>query len=101
MKLRIIRTFLTLSTPRKLGLLAVVAGLLSTIDCESRQAAAADPARLKVLEPAFAGDVQPLLKKYCHECHAGERVEAELDLAAFRNFALVRKSPLVWQKVGE
>ncbi|MFM9117894.1 MAG: DUF1587 domain-containing protein, partial [Planctomycetota bacterium] len=49
----------------------------------------------------FATQTQPLLQKYCHECHAADRVEAEINLADFKTAADVRRQPQVWQKVGE
>ncbi|MFM9066619.1 MAG: DUF1587 domain-containing protein, partial [Planctomycetota bacterium] len=49
----------------------------------------------------FATQAQPLLQKYCHECHAADRVEAEINLADFKTAADVRRQPQVWQKVGE
>ncbi len=53
------------------------------------------------LEPAFQRDARPLLEKFCHGCHAGDRIEAELDLSAFRTVADVRRQSAVWKKVRD
>jgi hypothetical protein len=60
-----------------------------------------EPADVKTLESAFTREIHSLVKRYCHECHAGERIEGELDLAVFGEFAQVRKHPQVWLKIGE
>ena len=53
------------------------------------------------LAPAYQGEIQPLLKTYCYECHSGDTLEADLDFAAFRDLASVRKHAKVWLKVAE
>ena len=50
---------------------------------------------------SFTAEITPLLRRYCHECHSGDRTEADVDLATFGTFDDVRKHPKVWQKVGE
>jgi hypothetical protein len=50
---------------------------------------------------AFTENIRPLLAKYCQECHSAERMEADIDLAAFRALDDVRKQARTWQKVGE
>jgi len=65
------------------------------------QALGQDLARFKALEQAYQPTIQPLLKKYCFECHAGDRAEAEIDLASFVTLVDIRKHAKVWQKVGE
>jgi mono/diheme cytochrome c family protein len=49
----------------------------------------------------YVAIAQPLLQKYCHDCHAGEVTEAELDLAAFATDADVRKQPAVWVQIRD
>lgn len=61
----------------------------------------ADEAQIKTLGDAFQTQARPLIFRYCRECHSGERIEAEIDLASFSTLADVRKRPQVWQKVGE
>ncbi len=75
-------------------LAAVVAWLPSRADGQDEPDVAA-------LEQAYQPQVRPLLQRYCHQCHAGDRTEAEIDLAAFATMADVRRQPQTWQKVGE
>lgn len=49
----------------------------------------------------FQRDARPLLEKFCHACHAGERIEAELDLSTFQSVADVRRQSAVWKKVRD
>ncbi len=65
----------------------------------TREAAGADVAKPPALRPY--DEVRPLLVRYCHECHAGETLEAEIDLAAYKSLDDLRRQPRVWQKVGE
>jgi len=51
------------------------------------------------LEQDFRLQIQPLLKRFCHECHAGDRTEAEIDLSVFVDMSHVRKQTKVWQKI--
>ncbi|HEX5446123.1 MAG TPA: DUF1587 domain-containing protein, partial [Pirellulales bacterium] len=47
----------------------------------------------------YSGDIQPLVARFCHDCHSAEQAEAEVDLTQFSALADVRKQPRVWQKV--
>ncbi len=67
----------------------------------SRPAVAADEPELNALEKSYAGDVRPLVLKYCQACHSAKQAEAEINLAAFATLADVRKHPQVWMKVRE
>jgi hypothetical protein len=61
----------------------------------------AEEANFADLEKAFVPQVTPLVTKYCRECHSPDLAEADLDLTRFATFAVVRKAPQVWQKIGE
>lgn len=74
--------------------------LFATLALLASLSPAADEAELAALGQAFA-EVQPLVKTYCHKCHSGDKLEAEVDLGSFATFAEVRKHSRVWQKVGE
>ena len=76
-----------------LGALAVVVAV------SPRLGAAPNGPNSKLLEEAYQGEIQPLLQKYCQECHAGDNTEADVDLAAFVTVADVRKQLKVWQQV--
>ena len=51
------------------------------------------------LHRGYASKVQPLLKKFCFECHSGDTTEAEVDLGEFSTVADARKQTKVWVKV--
>jgi hypothetical protein len=60
------------------------------------------PRTAEQLEQAYVTEVQPLVARYCHECHgAGDTVEADLDLAKLTTWAAVSREPETWQKVDE
>ncbi len=60
-----------------------------------------EAANLTALGQAYHADIQPLLQRFCYECHAGDRTEAEIDLAASATIDELGKQPQVWQKVRE
>ena len=60
---------------------------------------AADDASSAALQKDFSGSVQPLLKKFCFECHSGDTTEAEIDLGEFSALADLQKQTTVWVKV--
>jgi hypothetical protein len=62
---------------------------------------AGDPSRASAVDEAYVPQIRPLLKSYCYECHSGDRVEAEVDLASFENIGQIRQHPRVWQQVAE
>lgn len=53
------------------------------------------------LDREFNTVVRQLVQRYCHECHAGDVIEADVDLAAFETPAAVRRHTKVWLKVRE
>ena len=52
-------------------------------------------------ERLYAAEIQPLLKQYCFECHAGDRLEADIDLASFKTLADLRSRTSLWQRIDE
>jgi len=52
-------------------------------------------------ETEYQQEVHPLLVRYCHECHARDRIEAELNLAEFRTLDHVLRHAETWQKIRE
>lgn len=73
----------------------IVLGLLGS----PRSLKSAEPS--PSLEASYQSEIQPLLKQFCFECHSGETLEAEIDLAAYKNVESIRKQAKVWQKIGE
>ena len=59
------------------------------------------PASASQLGDAFLKRVQPLLKKYCFECHSTKKHKGDLDLERFESLAAIRKDLRVWQHVTE
>ncbi len=53
------------------------------------------------LSKNYQQTIQPLLKKYCLDCHSTEKEKGELDLERFGTLAKVRTEPKVWLKVVE
>jgi len=75
---------------------ALAVCLLCLMAGSGRDSLAADDAHA-----AFASGVGPLVARYCHECHAGDAVEGDVDLAAFGTLADMRRQIKVWQRVAE
>jgi hypothetical protein len=76
--------------------LAAVLGLFALLAAGT--GTAQKPADLKA---EFAADVQPLLKKYCLECHATAVKKGSLDLERFASLDQIRKDLKPWQQVIE
>jgi len=79
----------------------LLAAVLLSVVFRTRQPAWAAEPDLTALGVAYQTNIQPLVAHYCHECHSGERIEAEIDLATFATWADVRRHPPTWQKVAE
>ena len=58
-----------------------------------------DTQRNTALQHAYQTSIQPLLKRYCHSCHSGDRTEAEIDLEMFSTIDAVKKQPRIWQRI--
>lgn len=75
-----------------------VAGIVLLLAGGAFPAVAAAPADL---DARLVRDVKPLVARYCHECHAGEAVEGDVDLAADASLADVRRSLGKWQRARD
>ena len=82
-----------------LGVLATTLACLTSSDAQTDEQNLQAPANS--LAQAYQAEIRPLLATYCHRCHAGDRTEADIDLAAFPTLTDVRKDPRTWQKVRE
>ncbi|MDB5390599.1 MAG: cytochrome, partial [Planctomycetaceae bacterium] len=80
--------------------IAIVILVLAVI-LPARHPSDANEFDVKLLEKSYLPEIRALVVRYCHECHSGDRAEAEIDLSTFATFAEVRKHPKAWQKVGE
>jgi len=72
-----------------------------TLAALTAPATAAEPIDRIAIETAWTSEVRLLLARFCHECHAADLVEADIDLGSFTSIADVRSQPKVWQKVRE
>jgi hypothetical protein len=72
---------------------------LALLACSESHPVAADETPSASLENTFGSTVQPLLKKFCFECHSGDTTEAEIDLGEFSTLADLRKQTKVWVKI--
>lgn len=75
--------------------LAVTVGGVAPVTAQQ----ADDAQRSTALQQAYQASIQPLLKRYCHSCHAGDRTEAEIDLEVFSTIDAVQKQPKIWQRI--
>ncbi len=85
-----------ISNPRFLGLFLLLACL-----CPGATSSAAEPVSFEAIGKDYAGDIHPLLKKFCITCHSTDEQAGELDLERFADIDQVRRAPPVWQKVAE
>ena len=61
----------------------------------------AKPPSFDKLSREFDQRVQPILKRYCNNCHSPKELKGDLNLQRFGKLAAVRKDPKVWLKVVE
>lgn len=73
----------------------VITGILLLLSTRSEAQTRTDLAR------EYTVHALPLLKQFCFECHSGERVEAEIDLSAFRTLDDVEKDAKTWVRIRE
>ncbi|HLJ11351.1 MAG TPA: DUF1592 domain-containing protein [Planctomycetaceae bacterium] len=74
---------------------------MAALLCLAHRAPQADEPSFKALEKTYAGEIRPLIARYCHNCHSAKQAEADIDLASFATLADVRSQPKTWQKVRE
>lgn len=69
----------------------------------AQQAARAEPASetLDTLAQEYVREIQPLVTRYCLECHATAKRQGELDLEQFATAADLRTGTKIWLKVVE
>ena len=53
------------------------------------------------LAARYAREIQPLLAKYCHQCHSGDLTEAELDFGDYPTLAAMKPRQKVWLRIRE
>jgi len=83
---------------RRYVLVAAIAGGLGEISARASEPVL-KPVAADAPVPAFVKDVQPLLKKYCSECHQGAKAKAGLAFDVFRDERGALNQRRVWEKV--
>lgn len=48
---------------------------------------------------AYEATIQPLLGKYCYDCHGNEKQKADLNLQTYKTVADIAKDPKTWEHV--
>ncbi|WP_165250354.1 DUF1592 domain-containing protein [Paludisphaera soli] len=87
--------------PSRVGRLRCVAAGAALLIATSTPTSAAEPDSFDDLAKAYAGEVRPLLGRFCLDCHSTEDKEGDLDLEVFAELDDVRKAPGAWGKVVE
>jgi len=47
----------------------------------------------------FSSAIQPMLQKYCYECHSGKDAESSVDLETFQSLTNVRDKQSLWEQI--
>lgn len=55
----------------------------------------------EITQAEYAATIQPLLEKFCFECHSGANIEADVDLATFATIDDLRRGIKVWLKTRD
>ncbi|MEZ6065996.1 MAG: DUF1592 domain-containing protein, partial [Planctomycetaceae bacterium] len=77
----------------------LIPGTVDAAEPASERASVAPQSGQPTLERGLSNDIQPLLRRYCFECHSGEVTEADIDLAKFSGIADCRLDTETWIKV--
>ncbi len=54
-----------------------------------------------ISDQGFASGIQPLLSRYCFDCHSADLAEADLDLSEFTTLADIQSHTDVWLKIRD
>jgi hypothetical protein len=52
-------------------------------------------------EDEYRMTIQPMLEKYCHDCHREGKAKGDLDLTAHLDYEQIRKDTALWENVRE
>ena len=64
-------------------------------------AAGEEPASFKTIGDEYEGEIRPLVRQFCLDCHSTQKREGELDLERFAKLTDVRRGTKVWLKIVE
>src|SRR5579883_353331 len=90
-----------LSAHVRFGSFAVVIGVLVLLAIRTEQPTAAQEPKGKAPAEEYASKIQPLMKKYCLNCHSTKAMKGSLDLERFANLDDIRKDLKPWQGIIE
>ena len=62
---------------------------------------AADGSATKPPPADFTREIQPLLERYCHECHGPDRQKAGVSFATITDVAQARRQRSLWQRASQ
>ncbi len=79
----------------------VLVAMLTFVLTRDQQPTAAQEPKADAKPGDYATAVQPLMKKYCLDCHSTKAKKGSLDLERFANLNDVRKDVKVWQGIIE
>jgi hypothetical protein len=85
--------FLRQRLPRLVFVLTMILGI--------QHANAQSKSPVSVKQQTYQIRIQPLLKTYCFECHAGDTTEADVDLEEFPNIVSMSQQTKVWLKIRD
>jgi len=51
------------------------------------------------LDSEFTTTIQPMLQRYCYECHEGDSAESSVDIANFQSLESVRDKQSLWEQI--
>ena len=86
------------ATPARARVVPVLVVMILGL-AQARATAAVDS--FGTLATEFGREVQPLMKRFCLDCHSTEEEQGDLDLERFARFDDVRRNERVWRKVVE
>ncbi len=88
------------TTTRGVRFLIAVLGVLCVMPQVSIYAIEPNVPQLdRDLQDEFTKTVQPILQRYCYECHEGDTAESSVDIAYFRNLQSVRDKQSLWEQI--
>ena len=90
------------ASPQTLRLNIVLSSvILLSLTTASKQAVAQNNTASTVTQQSYQTRILPLLKTFCLECHAGDTIEADIDLAGYVTVDDLKKQTKVWIKVRD
>ena len=80
--------------------LTLLAGLSLAVAGHAPRALAGDDQKVKA-DQVFRSEAQPLVKRFCAECHSGGAAEAGFDVSKFASAPSIASAAKTWQKAAQ